>query len=104
MQALCSDLDTPRAIQVIRAIEKDSGMSVSEKVGRFLYADQVLGLDLTRKEVTRELSDEMQSLLDKRADARAEKNWSESDRLRTLLEDQGLIIKDSPNGQDWQWR
>lgn len=104
MQALCSDLDTPRAIQVIRAIEKDSGLSDSEKVGRFLHADQVLGLDLTRKEVTRELSDEMQSLLDKRADARAEKNWSESDRLRTLLEDQGLIIKDSPNGQDWQWR
>lgn len=104
MQALCSDLDTPRAIQVIRAIEKDSLLSMDEKAGRFLFADQVLGLDIARKEDVRELSVGQKTILAERADARARKDWSESDRLRGQLEDQGLIIKDSPTGQDWQWR
>ena len=103
-KALCSDLDTPRAIQIIRAIEKNHDMIVNEKIARLLYADQVLGLDLARKEAIRELSRDQQSLLAKRADAREEKNWSESDRLRGLLENQGLVIQDSPTGQEWQWR
>lgn len=104
LEALCSDLDTPRAIQIIRAIEKDSLLSVNEKVGHFLFADLVLGLDLAREEVAKELSPEQEALLAERTTARAQKNWSESDRLRDLLENQGLIIKDSPTGQDWQWR
>lgn len=104
LEALCTDLDTPRAIQIVRAIEKDSLLSLDEKVGHFLFADQVLGLDLEREEVAKELSPEQETLLAERATARAQKNWSESDRLRELLENQGLIIKDSPNGQDWQWR
>ena len=103
-KALCSDLDTPRAMQIIRAIEKNPHMGVNEKVARLLYADQVLGLDLARKEIIRELNAEQKTMLAQRFDARARKNWSESDRLRALLEGQGLIIKDSPSGQEWQWR
>lgn len=104
MQVLCSDLDTPRAIQIIRTLEKDSLLSIDEKVGHFLFADQVLGLDIARKEDVRELSVGQKAILAQRADARARKDWSESDRLRELLEDQGLIIQDSPTGQEWQWR
>lgn len=104
MHALCSDLDLPRAIQIIRAIEKDSLLSIDEKVGRLLFADQVLGLDIARKEEARELSAELAAVLAERAEARARKDWSKSDRLRGLLEDQGLVIKDSPTGQEWQWR
>lgn len=104
LQALCADLDTPRAMQIIRSIEKDPLMKVEEKAARLLFADQVLGLDLARKETVREISAEQQAMLSERANARAQKNWAESDRLRVLLEDQGLIIKDSPTGQDWQWR
>lgn len=104
LDALCSDLDTPRAMQIIRAIEKDSSLSANDKASRFLFADQVLGLDLARKEVTRDITFELKAILAERADARAKKNWSESDRLRALLEDQGLIIMDSPHGQEWQWR
>lgn len=104
MQALCSDLDTPRAIQIIRTLEKDSLLSIDEKVGHFLFADQVLGLDIARKQDVRELGVGQKAILAQRADARARKDWLESDRLRELLEDQGLIIQDSPTGQEWQWR
>lgn len=104
IEALCSDMDTPRAIQRIRAIEKDPDMDIEEKVGRFLYADLMLGLDLTRQEKQRQLSQDQETTLNERDQARSQKNWSESDRLRKILEDQGLIIKDSPAGQEWEWR
>jgi len=42
--------------------------------------------------------------LDERNLARENKNWKESDRLRVALEEMGLVIKDSPSGQEWQWR
>lgn len=104
MQAFCSDLDTPKAVQVIRAIEKDSNLNVEEKIGYFLFADQVFGLDLQRREIVHELSEELKKMMEERATARSKKNWEESDRLRAVLEKQGLIIKDSPSGQEWQWR
>jgi cysteinyl-tRNA synthetase len=46
----------------------------------------------------------MQSLLDARAQARAEKNWAMSDTLRDQLSEAGLEIKDGANGQSWSWK
>ncbi len=103
-QAICEDLDTPRAIQIIRSLEKDHDLEIETKVGHLLFADQILGLDLSRKEQVRELTPELETILKSRKKARDEKNWAESDRLRQLLEDQGLIIRDSSDRQDWQWR
>jgi cysteinyl-tRNA synthetase len=104
VQALCADLDTPKAIQILRSIEKNPQLSSEEKSARFLFADKVLGLDLARKKITRELSAELITVLAQRETARAQKNWEESDRLRAILEENGLIIKDSPSDQEWQWR
>jgi cysteinyl-tRNA synthetase len=102
-QALSEDLDTPKVVQIIRAIAKDLNLSDEMKAGYFLFADQVLGLDLARAEVPRELTAELKKLLDERNLARENKNWKESDRLRVALEEMGLVIKDSPSGQEWQW-
>jgi cysteinyl-tRNA synthetase len=103
-QALCADLDTPKAVQILRAIVKDSTLSAEMKSGYLLFADQVLGLELARVEVTKELTAQLKHMMEEREKARANKNWAESDRLREILEDQGLIINDSPMGQEWQWR
>lgn len=102
-QALCEDLDTPKTIQIIRSLAKDPTLSDEMKSGYFLFADQVLGLDLGRVEVARELPAELKKIMEERDLARANKDWAKSDRLRRFLEDKGLIIKDSPTGQDWQW-
>lgn len=101
LQAFNEDLDTPRAIQLLRAIEKDPNVSESEKAGALTYADNVLGLDLSRREPEFQLADEIQNLLDQRAIARDKKQWQESDRIRGLLENFGLSIQDGPDGQSW---
>lgn len=96
--ALNTDLDTARAIIRLREIEKSSH---EKKAAVFRYADQVLGLDLERPAVERVLSPEMKKLLDERSAARSEKRWADSDRLRLELENLGLEIKDTPDGQTW---
>jgi len=103
-QTLNSDLDTPRVIQLLRAIEKNHEIAAESKVGAFLFADQVLGLELSRKEINHELPPELVEIMQQRTRARDQKNWKESDRLRDVLEAEGLVIKDSATEQKWEWR
>ena len=96
--ALSNDIDTPRAILRLREIEKSN---LEDKRGLFLYADQVLGLVLGRPIIARELTPQMKKLLDERIKARSEKRWADSDELRVQLENLGLQIKDTAEGQSW---
>ena len=101
LTAINTDLDTPRALQRLRSIEKSTTLAPSEKAAIFRFADQVLGLDLIRIPEKHELTDLQSQLLSQREIARANKDFSESDRLRTLLEESGLEIQDGPQGQSW---
>ena len=99
-----NDLDTPRVITYLRALEKEASATDLQKINAFVYADQVLGLDLTRAPEIRELPAKLKALLAQRESARAAKNWALSDELRASLESAGLEISDSASGQNWSWR
>ena len=96
--AFSNDIDTPRAIMRLREIEKSDLLNRREL---FLFADQVLGLDLARPVAKKELTDQMQNLLNERVKARSEKRWADSDELRVQLENLGLQIHDTADGQNW---
>ena len=96
--ALSNDIDTPRAILRLREVEKNEN---ENRRALFLFADQVLGLDLTRPVAKKVLTEQMQKLLDERSKARLEKRWADSDQLRIELENLGLEIKDTKDGQIW---
>ena len=96
--AFNNDLDTPKVILRLREIEKSE---LGNKREVFLYADQVLALDLDRPIATRELTQQMQTLINERAKARSEKRWADSDSLRVQLESLGLQVKDTSSGQIW---
>jgi cysteinyl-tRNA synthetase len=98
IDALSNDIDTPRAVLRLREIEKSE---ISNRREIFLFADKVLGLDLSRPVAKKELTEQMQHLLDERAKARLEKRWADSDQLRAELENLGLEIKDTKDGQSW---
>jgi cysteinyl-tRNA synthetase len=101
LTAIYADLDTPRALQRLRVIEKNVALSPAEKAGIFRFADQILGLDLSRVPEKRELTERQSQLLKEREIARAAKDFAESDRLRSALEESGLEIQDGPQGQIW---
>lgn len=101
--ALLTDLDTPRALLRLRTIERDQSLSAIQKREIFNYADQVFALDLGRVVEVKPLTNEQLALLEGRATARADKNWSESDRIRDLLSLEGITVSDNPDGQSWSW-
>jgi len=101
--AFADDLDTPRAITVLRELEKDASISDGAKLETFLAADRLLGLDLARDigkvaEVVK-LGDEATDLLEQRRSARAEKQWARSDELSDALAALGYAVTDTADGQ-----
>ena len=99
--ALLTDLDTPRAMQRLRVVEKSTEITAHDKRAIFLYADQVLGIDLDRVEEVEPISPAIEKLLEQRSTARLEKDWQASDRLRDELESLGIVVTDSGQGQSW---
>jgi cysteinyl-tRNA synthetase len=96
--AIENDLDTPKILLRLRAIEKSE---LKNKRTLFMYADQILGLNLDAGVKEKTLTTQMKDLLEARSVARNEKRWADSDQLRVQLEELGLIIKDTPEGQTW---
>ena len=98
------DLDTPRAIQKLRAIEKDDSISNGVKYEVFKAVDPLFGLDLFKSVLKAELPDDLAQLLAARQVARDSKDFKESDRLRDLLAQKGIEVKDNKAGQEWDWQ
>ena len=103
MADLRQDLDTPRALQKLRGIEKSEIISAASKYEIFITTDKVFGLDLARQPYKSELPVELADLLEKRVQARASGNFAESDRLRDLLAENKVVVRDSKEGQSWDW-
>jgi len=99
---LNEDLDTNKALQVLKNLEKDETIKDGSKYKTILKMDEILGLDLNKEpqQVNLEITAEMQELLDKRAKARVKRNWKLSDELRNQLNKLGVEVKDTENGQE----
>jgi cysteinyl-tRNA synthetase len=105
LAAFDDDLDTPRALQVLRRLERDEAVAPGSRFETFAWADQLFGLDLARAVgqpvAVALLPDGAQELLDARAVARAARDFPASDRLRDALASLGVAVQDTPGGQDW---
>jgi cysteinyl-tRNA synthetase len=103
LEACSDDLDTPRALQVLRAFEKDDAMPAGCKFETFAWADRLLGLDLARDvgRAPAALPAGAAELLEQRSAVRAGKDFAASDRLRDELAGLGVLVKDTPDGQEW---
>jgi cysteinyl-tRNA synthetase len=104
--AFDDDLDTPTALVALADLEKDPDIPAGSKFETFAWVDRVLGLDLVRdvgkpRASTEDLPDGARELIDRRAGARASKDWSASDALREQLAALGVTVTDGTDGQSW---
>jgi len=97
------DLDTPRALQKLRTIEKSEDIKDSTKFLVFSTLDNLFGLNLLKTSTQKELGQHEKELLEKRALARGVGDFTESDRLRDELVKLGIAVRDSKEGQSWDW-
>jgi cysteinyl-tRNA synthetase len=105
LAVLSDDLDTPRAITMLRELEKDTDIAPGALFELFAYVDQVLGLDLVRQvgqpvAPVEPLPDAVAALLEQRQRARADKDWAASDALRDAMAALGWTVVDTSNGQE----
>ena len=64
-----------------------------------LKFDEVLGLDLKNyQKVENDIPEEDKKLVEERNEARKNKNWVESDRIRDILMSKGYTVKDGKEG------
>jgi cysteinyl-tRNA synthetase len=101
--ALNDDLDAPRALQILRRLERDSEVDAGAKFETFVYLDRVFGLDLARQVGQAiALPAGAEDLLSQREAARAAKDFVASDHLRDQLAAIGVTVRDTPTGQTWE--
>lgn len=109
MEALCDDLNTPKAIAVLNALSKAAlerkdeaskgALIASARLMGVLHqnADQWLGYDTSGDDASR-----IDALLAERQQARADKNFKRSDEIRDQLAAEGIVIEDTPQGPKWR--
>ncbi len=98
LEAINDDLNMPVAMSVIWDIIKNSKKSKT-LANLILKFDEVLGLDLKNYQKPEDdIPEEVKKLVEERNEARKNKNWSESDRIRDILINKGYNVKDSKEG------
>ena len=107
--AVNDDLNTPKAFAALFELVRHANAwmqggatdaaQAAAVLEVFKRMDVVLGVVFFGRAAKAETPAEIQALLDRRAAARKEKNWAESDRLRDEIAAKGWLVKDSPNGQ-----
>ncbi|MGB0955294.1 MAG: cysteine--tRNA ligase [Panacagrimonas sp.] len=111
--ALEDDLNTPMALaelfELARAANRATDAAERARLkAQMLDAGALLGLLQQTPQQwfggDAEAADdgEIEALLQQRAQARAEKRWADSDRIRDELKARGVIVEDSKDGQRWR--
>ncbi len=110
--ALDNDLNTSLAVTALYDVLK---ASVNDATKRALIArfDEVLGLDLLGHAAALREQEaapaqggegdaQIEALIAQRAQAKADKNWAEADRIREELKAQGIELIDTKEGVTWK--
>ncbi len=100
--AINDDLNVTKALAVTQEVLK-SNISNEDKLATVLDFDQVLGLGFEQAikddVLPEKIPDEIGLLLAQRQEARVDKNWLESDRIRDEIQNHGWTVKDTTDGQ-----
>ena len=108
-EAMDDDLNTALAISVLFEMVRDINSTITSENTKatidlaqntLLELGKVLGLLQVKQEKT--LDDEIEQLIEKRQQARKDKNFALSDEFRDTLKLQGILLEDTPSGVKWR--
>jgi cysteinyl-tRNA synthetase len=116
VEAMDDDFNTPRALAVLFEIASELNKAArdNDPVAPQLAAQlkQLAGMiGLLQQEPDQFLqgeagegdlsAEEIEAFIEQRAQARKDKDFAESDRIRDLLAEKGVVLKDSRDGTSW---
>lgn len=107
--AMDDDLNTADGLAAIFDLVKDINTKILDKnvsknvceaaASLFDELCDVLGILYNRK--SNDLDSEIETLIEKRQEARKNKDWATADKIRDDLKAKGIILKDTPQGVTW---
>lgn len=102
-EALDNDLNTSLGLTAVYDVLK-SDINDATKLYLIKKFDEVLGLDLTnyKAEETENLDAEIEELIKKRQQARADKDFATADKIRDELTARNIRLIDTPEGVKWE--
>lgn len=107
IEALNDNLNTPEALRIIdeafARIESQPLAAIHQQSLHDLLEtiDDTLGLQL--RESTPDITDSQKRTILERQQARDNKDWGQSDKLRDELTDEGITVRDTPHGSIWEY-
>lgn len=113
IEAMNDDFNTPVALSQLFGFSREINIylnspglknkEVIEEALKFYQelAGKILGIleDFDREE---SFEQEIEKLIKEREEARKERNWVESDRIRNKLQEKGILLEDTPSGVRWK--
>jgi cysteinyl-tRNA synthetase len=107
--ALDDDLNVSAALAVLFDLVRDLNRRIDARILSTSDAERALAMIRSFDEVLgvlpgadEDLDEASRRLLDRRATARANRDWPASDRLRDELAERGIAVEDTRDGQRWR--
>lgn len=105
-ETINDDMNITKALSILWKIVKSEEINKITKLKLIEKMDEVFGLDIKNSEkyiVTKEddieISEEIKKLLEQRKEARENKNFELSDKIRDILCEKGYVVIDKKEGQ-----
>ena len=109
IEKMDDDFNTADAISVIFDLIKDININISNQSSKELIKyclDLIkeLGkpLGILQKSKHENIEDNIERLIEKRQQARQDKNWKLADAIRDQLQTEGIALEDTPQGVRWK--
>jgi cysteinyl-tRNA synthetase len=115
--ALLDDINTPEAIATLHAAAKtlnkaSSAAAIAEAKAELLVGGALLGLLSEDPEAwfQRGIGEDgptaegIEALIQERLVARSTRDFDRADEIRQMLEEQGVLLEDGPDGTQWRRR
>ncbi|MCR1971188.1 cysteine--tRNA ligase [Clostridium cochlearium] len=109
IEKMDDDFNTADAIAVIFDMIKDININIKSDSSKKIidYALSIIRelggpLGILQKSTEEDVEDEIQELINKREEARKEKNWALADEIRDKLKERGILLEDTPQGVRWK--
>ncbi len=114
VEAMDDDFNTAKAMgnlfdiaKVVNSIPEDSpGAPAVMRAAKDIFDSfgaEVFGIAFGEEASRDDLADNlMQLIIELRAQARKDKNWALSDRIRDGLKERGIVLEDRPDGTSWK--
>lgn len=96
-KSIDDDLNMPEALGVMWEMLRDSELGAKEKYILVLEFDKVFGLSLDKIKEEKAPKDILE-LVEKRQEAKKEKNFKKADEIRNKIAEKGYLVEDTPQG------